>query len=293
MFGIATIRFNSGRLGLLPKQRNSLPLCRPLPFQGVARGDMPNRYLKEKYITSPRINAVDAEARDCWTRLLLVVDDHGRYFADPQLVASRCYPLSPDARKCARMLAELAQSSLIVTYRVDGKDYLQLTQWSERVRSKSKYPDLPDSCAPLLADANNGEHLPALAGNGEQPLSDAGSGAQLLTIAASRVARASVSTSTSTSTSIPPNARSDISFDPAVGWSGITERDRVGWLEAFPGVALSVEIAKAREWAIDHPKNRKSNWRRFLTNWLARAQDSARPIPPNGGAHHGSTKVAL
>jgi hypothetical protein len=46
---------------------------------------------------------------------------------------------------------------------------------------------------------------------------------------------------------------------------------------AYPGVVIDVQLAKAWAWADANPKHRKSNWKRFLTNWLSRAQESARP----------------
>jgi hypothetical protein len=45
-------------------------------------------------------------------------------------------------------------------------------------------------------------------------------------------------------------------------------------------VNLEPELAAAAAWAHDNPKNRKSNWGRFLTAWLKRAQDRA---PARGG----------
>ena len=38
------------------------------------------------------------------------------------------------------------------------------------------------------------------------------------------------------------------------------------------------EIATAASWLMSNPKNRKSDYPRFLNNWLSRAQDSARPV---------------
>ncbi len=51
-----------------------------------------------------------------------------------------------------------------------------------------------------------------------------------------------------------------------------------GWAEAYPAVDVRQEIAKAAAWLMSNPKNRKSDYPRFLNNWLSRAQDSARPV---------------
>jgi hypothetical protein len=57
----------------------------------------------------------------------------------------------------------------------------------------------------------------------------------------------------------------------------ITTKDINGWSDAYPGVRVTGELKKMREWCLANPKNRKSNWRRFITNWLTRAQNSSRP----------------
>lgn len=67
---------------------------------------------------------------------------------------------------------------------------------------------------------------------------------------------------------------------PKVTWTesgGFDVDPRVleGWQKACPALDLATEIAKAHAWVIGNPKNRKSNWQRFLTSWVLRAQDRA------------------
>jgi hypothetical protein len=52
------------------------------------------------------------------------------------------------------------------------------------------------------------------------------------------------------------------------------------WESAYPAVNVKSEIAKAAAWLISNPKNKKSNYARFLNNWLSSAQDKA---PKAGG----------
>jgi hypothetical protein len=76
--------------------------------------------------------------------------------------------------------------------------------------------------------------------------------------------------------SITTSASNEISFDADAGkFNGITETQLKLWAEAFPAVDLKVEIAKAASWLAANPKNRKSNYSRFFTNWLSRQQDRA------------------
>lgn len=216
---------------------------------------MPNRWIKEKYCASSRINSVVPEARDLWVRLLVNADDYGYFHGDAQLVASFCFPLQPNARKCEQLLAVLETARLIVRYVSGGKKYLAMCQWYERPRSKPRYP-LPSSviCEQLLADANNCEQLQA-------------------------------STTTTTTTTTAP-----IEFG-AEGWVGITEDDRAAWAAAYPAISIDLQLAKAKAWVVANPKNRKGNWRRFLVGWFSRAQDKA---PAQGGGRKtGSTQVAV
>jgi hypothetical protein len=48
------------------------------------------------------------------------------------------------------------------------------------------------------------------------------------------------------------------------------------WAKAYPKIDVREEIRKAACWLLANPKNKKSNYERFLVNWLARTQDSAR-----------------
>lgn len=232
---------------------------------------MPSRYLREAYITSERIDAASSDSRDLFVRLLLVADDYGRFFADPRIISSKCFPLSASARKCphsadkcAQLLAECVKVGLVQVYEADGKRFLQINQWHERVRSKSKYPAPPD-----------------LSDNCQQP---AGSCQQPADKCQPPTPYALRPTITPT-----PSAPSEISLD-ADGWGGILEADRKAWAAAYPAISVETEIAKARAWAMANPKNTKSNWRRFLVNWMGRAQERA-PARGNGVAQ--PKRVAL
>ena len=67
-----------------------------------------------------------------------------------------------------------------------------------------------------------------------------------------------------------------INFDYKLGqWDGIEVKDARGWELAYPALDIETELFKAAEWVKANPANRKSNWRRFLTNWFSRAQERA------------------
>lgn len=80
---------------------------------------------------------------------------------------------------------------------------------------------------------------------------------------------------------ITPSAPSEkISLDAGGEWIGIPAALTAKWQEAYPAISLGAELSKASAWILANPKNKKSNYARFLTNWLCRAQDNA---PKRGG----------
>lgn len=74
---------------------------------------------------------------------------------------------------------------------------------------------------------------------------------------------------------------------PVFNWEtgkieGIPAAAIAKWREAYPGINVDMEIAKAEAWQIANPNNRKSNYVRFLNGWMSRAQDRA-PRAGGGG----------
>lgn len=95
-------------------------------------------------------------------RLMSIVDDYGRYEANPQLLRSRCYPLQTDAVRVTditRWLAACQTAGVILYYAVLGKQYLEVINFQQQQRSASKYPPLTSddaACNHLLAHAHLG-----------------------------------------------------------------------------------------------------------------------------------------
>lgn len=63
-------------------------------------------------------------------------------------------------------------------------------------------------------------------------------------------------------------------------WFNITAADMEAWVKAYPTCDINTELAKAGEWIIANPaKGKKSNYRRFIVNWLSRSQDRGGGMP--------------
>lgn len=128
---------------------------------------MPNRIIRDGILTSKRIAALPSADAECfYRRLMSVVDDYGRYYADAQLLLSACYPRQPDratVKKIQQWLDDCTAARLIHRYHVDGEEYLELLDFRQQIRAKtSRYPaciadatqvpSTPPACAHLDGD---------------------------------------------------------------------------------------------------------------------------------------------
>ncbi len=116
---------------------------------------MPNRILREGILTSPRIARLGWAEEVFYRRLHSVVDDFGRYYADPGMLRAACYPrqLSKVSDSdIGKWLTVLVEAALVRVYPAsDGERYLEVLDFGQQVRAKkSKFPDMPSVC---VADA--------------------------------------------------------------------------------------------------------------------------------------------
>lgn len=194
---------------------------------------------------SDKIDRLGPEAEVFFYRLLVVADDLGRMDARPAILRARCFPLkeSLSADKIVKWEESVWNAALTGRYQVEEKPYIQILEWEQRVRSNGKYPGPVDGHMSVNcpSDVALGKGL------------GKGKGAS--------------------------NAN-DVRFDAATGTWSIPDLLQSQWDAAYPAVLLQTELAKAGAWLIANPKNQKSNYARFLTNWLSRAQDKA---PARGG----------
>lgn len=118
---------------------------------------MPNRILREGILTSPRIAKLGWPEEVFYRRLMSVVDDFGRYYADPGLLRAACYPRQLNKvsdSDIGKWLACVQKAALVRVYPAqDGERYLELLDFGQQVRAKkSKFPDPRSTC---VADATH------------------------------------------------------------------------------------------------------------------------------------------
>lgn len=116
---------------------------------------MPNRLLREGILSSRRVDALSPLAELFYRRLMSVVDDFGRYSADPTELRAKCYPLRIDSvrnKHISEWLAECVKASLVVVYAGKRGDYLEMLDFGQRVRAKQSKFDGPPSDDGLASD---------------------------------------------------------------------------------------------------------------------------------------------
>lgn len=123
---------------------------------------MPNRILREGLLESPAIDALDAGAERFFVRLMLRADDFGRYHANPAMLANMLFPLRRDVepQMVADWLNQCQQAKLLRVYQVDGRQCLEIAKFGGKPRAQhSKFPQPPDVCEQMHADASNCEQM--------------------------------------------------------------------------------------------------------------------------------------
>jgi len=117
---------------------------------------MPTRYLKPGVRDSESIDSLTPQAENLFYRLLVTVDDFGRFDARPAMIKANCFPIkdSMSINKCKDLLEELEIKELITVYIVAGKEILQMCKWDNVPRAKeSKYPAQVDRRIQVHTDA--------------------------------------------------------------------------------------------------------------------------------------------
>lgn len=124
---------------------------------------MPNRILREGILTSARVNRLSDAEEVFYRRLMSTVDDFGRCEAHPALLRAALYPLKLDKvneARIGRLLQALAEAKLVTLYHVDGKDYVQISDFRQQTRSNSRHPPPPEPATSNTCAAP-AKHVPA------------------------------------------------------------------------------------------------------------------------------------
>lgn len=107
---------------------------------------MANRVLRD-WTASESVDNISPEAEVFFTRLIMKADDYGSFFSNAKLIRAALFPLKDykDA-VISKWVNECIESKLIFAYTVDGKEYLRIVNFGQRLRNmRSTFPQPGDN----------------------------------------------------------------------------------------------------------------------------------------------------
>jgi hypothetical protein len=117
--------------------------------------NLPSRILRDGIIDSDRVNRLSPLAELFYRRLMSKVDDYGRIEFQPRVLLAKVFPLQLDritvneiadwVRECEQCDPQDDPEPLIFSYCIGSKKYLQINNFQQRIRGKSKCPEPPPS----------------------------------------------------------------------------------------------------------------------------------------------------
>lgn len=220
---------------------------------------MPDRIIRDELLRSHRYVTLSSDTlRVLFVHLILSADSLGNAEATTTALGA-AMGRQVDEATAAKWLSELADVDLVRTYQAAGKRYVHVPRFRQRLRYvNGKHPHPP-------AEIECSEIKELLAKVGPQ----SGPGQTKVGPQSAEVKRSEVKRSKSSA------ASARIALSAEAGWVGVLDSDRALWKAAYPAIDVETQLASAEAWARANPANRKSNWKRFLTNWMSRAQEKA------------------
>lgn len=216
---------------------------------------MPNRIIREGILSSERVAALGWPEEVFYRRLMSVVDDYGRYEANPILLRAKCYPLQIDIVRTAditRWMAACQKAGVLLGYAVNDKQYLELCNFQQQQRSASKFPPPPaidSKCLQVPANA----HLDVVVSVVEDVFVEDGAAPP------------------------PPAILLPLNTGPE---HPILDSDIAEYKKLYPAADILGELRKMRGWLLANPANRKTKRgiAAFIARWLAKEQDKGRAV---------------
>lgn len=116
------------------------------------------RSIKPQFFTSEAVAELSISARLTWIGLWTHCDDHGRCLHNVKLIRAAVYPLDDfTVEDITDDITELIDGGRLEPYTVDGRDYLQVTNWTEH--QKVDHPTKSNIPAPLESSRDSREEV--------------------------------------------------------------------------------------------------------------------------------------
>lgn len=109
---------------------------------------MAKRLLKD-WTNSEKVDKLSPEAERFFTRLIMKADDFGSFYANPTLLKANLFPLKVNDISDAEVTLWVKECTspevdLMFMYEVNGKYYLRIRDFGQRLRSmRGKFPEPP------------------------------------------------------------------------------------------------------------------------------------------------------
>jgi len=106
---------------------------------------MANRILRD-WTASESIDNLSPEAEVFFTRLIMKADDYGSFYSNPKLIRAALFPLKEYKDiTISKWVNECIAAGVLFAYTADGKEYLRIINFGQRLRNmRSTFPQ-PDS----------------------------------------------------------------------------------------------------------------------------------------------------
>jgi hypothetical protein len=279
-----------------------------------------SRILKPEFWSDEKLAQVPREVRLTFAGLWTCSDDYGVTKGHPAWLKAQIFPYDTDLTltEFEKWLTALERIGVIVPFMADGESFFFIRNFADHQKvdrpSKMRNPPCPRdilarlsrvSREPLAADSRECideteteteteteiQTTTAAADPDRPPLKEREQEQQELQAVPPKPAVDACPPAPDAGRRQPkPAARvsspaqKGIVFDYDAGRfdqvsQGLVEK----WQQAYPAVDVLSELRRMAAWASANPVNRKSNWQRFIVNWLTRAQDRAGRGGPRGG----------
>jgi hypothetical protein len=211
------------------------------------------RNIKPGFFKNEDLAEIEPIGRLLFQGLWCMADREGRLEDRPKRIKIECLPYDNlTDQKIGGLLNSLHEHGFIIRYMVSGLKYIQIINFVKHQHVNIKEPEsiIP---APDLNQTNTElarcENAPLL--NPPYPSAQ--------------------------------DEEGRVFFDFKTGeFSNLNGKTEV-WIKSYPAVDVMAEIKKAAAWLVANPKNKKSDYPRFLNGWLSRAQDRAPKVTNNDG----------
>lgn len=107
--------------------------------------EMANRVLRD-WTASESVDNISCEAEVFFTRLIMKADDYGSFYSNPKLIRAALFPLKEyKDSHISKWVNECIDAKLLFAYTVDGKEYLRIANFGQRLRNmRNTFPQPAD-----------------------------------------------------------------------------------------------------------------------------------------------------